>query len=174
MKKATDYTAVQKFPIFRGYLDHFSRVSIDNDIPGMLSFFFIQGQVAVPYVRIHWDQAHLDPRVHCFWIQSSRTGKSISWEFVGDILKDVGVPTDMYTSGTDAGLIGGFEIEEDSEGVKEVVLKEGLLTGRKALNFDEGSIILNPNRHSQETVLYLQSACNPVGSNGNELVKHTK
>ena len=174
MKKATDYTAVQKFPIFKGYLDHFSRVSIDNDIPGMLSFFFIQGQVAVPYVRIHWDQAHLDPRVHCFWIQSSRTGKSISWEFVGDILKDVGVPTDMYTSGTDAGLIGGFEIEEDSEGGKEAVLKEGLLTGRKALNFDEGSIILNPNRHSQETVLYLQSACNPVGSNGNELVKHTK
>jgi len=40
------------------------------------------------------------------------------------------------------------------------------------LNFDEGSIILNPGKHSQETVLYLQSACNPIGSNSNILVKH--
>ena len=173
MKQAKDYTAVEKFPIFKGYLDHFNKVSIDNDIPGMLSFFFVQGQVAVPYVRIPWDQAHLDPRVHCFWIQSSRTGKSIAWEFVGDIMRDCGLPSEMYTSGTDAGLIGGYEIEED-DGVKTTVLKEGMLAGRKGLNFDEGSIILNPNRHSQETVLYLQSACNPVGSNGNELVKHTK
>jgi hypothetical protein len=148
-------------------------VSIDNDIPGMLSFFFVQGQVAGPYVRIPWDQAHLDPRVHCFWIQSSRTGKSIAWEFVGDIMRDCGLPSEMYTSGTDAGLIGGYEIEEE-DGVKTTVLKEGMLAGRTGLNFDEGSIILNPNRHSQETVLYLQSACNPVGSNGNELVKHTK
>ena len=174
MRKATEYEAVKKFPLFAGYLEHFNQTSIDNDIPGMLSFFYIQGQLAVPYVRLPWGPSHLDPRVHCFWIQSSRTGKSIAWEFVGDILKDVNVPHDLYTSGTDAGLIGGFEIETDDEGNKETVLKEGMLVGRKALNFDEGSIILNPNKHSQETVLYLQSACNPVGSNNNTLVKHTK
>jgi len=174
MRKATEYQAVQKFPLFAGYLEHFNATSIDNDIPGMLSFFYLQGQVAVPYLRIPWGTSHLDPRVHCFWIQSSRTGKSIAWEFIGDILRDVGVPHDLYTSGTDAGLIGGFELEQDEEGNKETVLKEGMLVGRKALNFDEGSIILNPNKHSQETVLYLQSACNPVGSNNNKLVKHTK
>lgn len=173
MKKASEYEVVKKYDVFDGYIKHFGNVSIDNDIPAMLSFFFVQGQLSVPYVRIPWGESHLDPRVHSFWIQSSRTGKSIAWEFVGDILKDVGIPTDLYTTGTDAGLIGGFE-EVMVDGNKEVELKEGFLNGRKALNFDEGSIILNPNKHSSETVLYLQSACNPVGSNNNKLVKHTK
>ena len=174
MRKASEYRASRKYGILKGYTDHFNATSIDNDIPGLLSFFFIQGQVAVPYVRIPWGSSHLDPRNHVFWIQSSRTGKSIAWEFVGDVLKDIGINSDLYTTGTDAGLIGGFEMEEDSEGNKVAILKEGMLTGQKALNFDEGSIILNPNKHSQETVLYLQSACNPVGSNNNMLVKHTK
>ena len=174
MRKASEYRASRKYEILKGYTDHFNATSIDNDIPGLLSFFFIQGQVAVPYVRIPWGSSHLDPRNHVFWIQSSRTGKSIAWEFVGDVLKDIGINSDLYTTGTDAGLIGGFEMEEDGEGNKIPILKEGMLTGQKALNFDEGSIILNPNKHSQETVLYLQSACNPVGSNNNMLVKHTK
>mgnify|MGYP003110330647 FL=1 len=174
MKRVEQYAIVKKNPIFRGYLEHFGNTSIDNDIPGMLSFFFIQGQLAVPYIRIPWGASHLDPRVHTFWIQSSRTGKSIAWEFIGDILKDIDIPTDLYTTGTDAGLIGGFEELKDGDGNIETIEKEGFLNGRKALNFDEGSIILNPNKHSQETVLYLQSACNPVGSNNNILVKHTK
>ena len=174
MKRVDQYEIVKKNDIFRGYLEHFGNTSIDNDIPGMLSFFFIQGQLAVPYIRIPWGSSHLDPRVHAFWIQSSRTGKSIAWEFIGDILRDIDIPTDLYTTGTDAGLIGGFEEIKDGDGNIETIEKEGFLNGRKALNFDEGSIILNPNKHSQETVLYLQSACNPVGSNNNILVKHTK
>ena len=174
MRDYTEYEAVKKFPIFQGYLEHFRETSIDNDIPGMLSFFFLQGQAAVPFVRIPWGPSHLDPRVHVFWIQPSRTGKSVAWEFVGDVARDSAIPTDMYTTGTDAALIGGWEESEDEHGEKIQTLKEGLLNGRKALNFDEGSIILSPNKHSQETVLYLQSACNPVGSNNNTLVKHTK
>tara|TARA_R100000900_G_scaffold39353_3_gene32470 strand:+ start:1541 stop:2941 length:1401 start_codon:yes stop_codon:yes gene_type:complete len=173
MRHYSEYQAVQKFPLFKGYLEHFRQTSMENDIPGMLSFFFLQGQVAVPFVRIPWGSSHLDPRVHVFWIQPSRSGKSVSWEFIGDICREAEIPTEMYTTGTDAALIGGWEEEiVDGETVKH--LKEGLLDGRKALNFDEGSIILNPNKHSQETVLYLQSACNPVGSNNNILVKHTK
>ena len=174
MRDYTEYEAVKKFPIFQGYLEHFRETSIDNDIPGMLSFFFLQGQAAVSFVRIPWGPSHLDPRVHVFWIQPSRTGKSVAWEFVGDVARDSAIPTDMYTTGTDAALIGGWEESEDEHGEKIQTLKEGLLNGRKALNFDEGSIILSPNKHSQETVLYLQSACNPVGSNNNTLVKHTK
>jgi len=174
MKKAVEYEAVKKFPIFDGYIKHFGNISIDNEIPAMLSFFFIQGQVAVPYVRIYWGESHLDPRVHVFWIQSSRTGKSISWEFVGKILRECEIPSDLYTSGTDAGMIGSFHIEVDDSGEQTYIHKEGFLNGRKAINFDEGSIILNPNKHSQEMVLYLQSACNPVGSENNKLVLHQK
>ena len=176
MRKATEYAAVNKYPFFKGYVQEFGKVSIDNDIPAMLSFFFIQGQIAAPYVRIPWDATHLDPRVHAFWIQPSRTGKSIAWEFVGDVLNDCALASDAYTSGSDAGLIGGVTSEwvESEDGKKEQVTVEtqGMLGGQKALNFDEGSIILNPGKHSQETVLYLQSACNPIGSNSNILVKH--
>ena len=176
MREAADYAVVKKYPFFEGYVNRFGRTSIDNDIPGMLSFFYIQGQIAAKYVRIPWDASHLDPRVHVFWIQPSRTGKSVAWEFVGDVLKDCGLQQDMYTSGSDAGLIGGVVNETivDENGKKEQVqvVTEGMLAGQKALNFDEGSIILNPGKHSQETVLYLQSACNPIGSNSNILVKH--
>ena len=101
MRDYTEYEAVKKFPIFQGYLEHFRETSIDNDIPGMLSFFFLQGQAAVPFVRIPWGPSHLDPRVHVFWIQPSRTGKSVAWEFVGDVARDSAIPTDMYTTGTD-------------------------------------------------------------------------
>jgi hypothetical protein len=176
MREAQDYQAVKQYPVFDGYVERFSRTSIDNDIPAMLSFFYIQGQIAAPFIRIPWDASHLDPRVHVFWIQPSRTGKSVAWEFVGDVLKDCGLQQDMYTSGSDAGLIGGVTNETvvDENGKKEqvAVQTEGMLAGQKALNFDEGSIILNPGKHSQETVLYLQSACNPIGSNSNILVKH--
>ena len=176
MREALSYQAVSKFPFFEGYVERFGRTSIDNDIPAMLSFFFVQGQIAAPYVRIPWDGSHLDPRVHVFWIQPSRTGKSIAWEFIGDILKSCGLETVGYTAGTDAGLIGGVtqEVRENEHGKKEkhTVQTDGMLGGRKALNFDEGSVILDPGQHSQQTVLYLQQACNPIGSNSNVLEKH--
>ena len=108
MRHYEEYQAVKKFPLFKGYLEHFRQTSMENDIPGMLSFFFLQGQVSVPFVRIPWGPSHLDPRVHVFWIQPSRSGKSVSWEFIGDICREAEIPTDMYTTGTDAALIGGW------------------------------------------------------------------
>jgi len=174
--KAMNYQAVQKFPILEAYLQHFSRTSMKNEIPGLLSFFFIQGQVLLPYVRIPTGDSHLDSRVHVFWIQPSRTGKSIAWDFIGDIMKSIEVPYEMFSSGTDAGLIGSLQpvLDEHNKPTNELETVPGLLAGRKGINFDEGSILLNPNKHSQETVLYLQTACNAIGSGGNILVKHMK
>jgi len=176
MTEASNYKAVQKFPILDAYLHHFSRTSMNNEIPGLLSFFYIQGQLALPYVRIPTGDTHLDPRVHVFWIQPSRTGKSIAWNYIGDIMDNIDLPTELFASGTDAGLIGSTipVMDENGKPTSEVETVEGLLAGRKGINFDEGSILLTPNKHSQETVLYLQTACNPVGSGNNVLVKHMK
>jgi len=167
---------IEKYPILDAYLHHFSQTSMKNQIPGLLSFFFIQGQTTLPYIRLPTGDTHLDLRVHVFWIQPSRTGKSIAWNFISDIMEKAEIPFDLFASGTDAGLIGSTEQEYDSNGkpTGEVKVVEGLLSGRKAINFDEGSILLTPNKHSQETVLYLQTACNPVGSGNNTLVKHMK
>ena len=65
--------AVQKFPILKAYLQHFGQTSLMNPIPGLLSFFFIQGQASVRFVRIPTGDSYLDPRVHVFWIQPSRS-----------------------------------------------------------------------------------------------------
>ena len=175
MRNVSEYEAVRRYPFFKGYMERFERTSIDNDIPGMLYFFFIQGIVASRYVRIYWDGIHLDPRVHVFWVQPSRTGKSIAWEFVGDILKDCGFQSINVTDSTEAGLIGGVKQEqvEGSNGKKETVTvpTEGVLHGQKALNYDEGSVLLDPGQHSKKNVLYLQQACNAIGSNSNGIEK---
>ena len=173
VKHYTDYAVVQKYPVIKGYLDHYRRVSKNNDIPGFLSFFFVQGQLTAPFVRIPIDDIHLDTSIHVFWIQGSRTGKSISWGFVAKMLRELDLTPEVYTEGTDAGLIGGWDREETDEGI-QLTIKEGLLAGHKALNFDEGSVLLKPGKFSQNTVLYLQTACNPIGSEENTLKKHTK
>ena len=176
MKEIKEYTAIKEYPVLDGYLQHFSQTSMNNEIPGLLSFFFIQGQLLLPYVRIPTGDNHLDPRVHVFWIQPSRTGKSIAWNFISDIMDKIGVKWDAFASGTDAGLIGSNkqEFDEHNKPTGETIIVPGLLAGQKAINFDEGSILLTPNKHSQETVLYLQTACNAVGSKSNILVKHMK
>ena len=170
------YRAIERFPILKAYLHHFSQTSMKNEMPGLLSFFFIQGQTTLPYVRLPTGDTHLDLRVHVFWIQPSRTGKSIAWNFISDIMEEAEIPFELFASGTDAGLIGSTNAILDDKGkpTGEYETVEGLLSGRKAINFDEGSILLTPNKHSQETVLYLQTACNPVGSGNNTLVKHMK
>ena len=170
------YKALDKFPILDAYLHHFSQTSMNNEIPGLLSFFFIQGQTTLPYLRLPTGDTHLDLRVHVFWIQPSRTGKSIAWNFVSDIMDNAEIPYELFASGTDAGLIGSTKevVDEKGKPTGDYEPVPGLLAGRKAINFDEGSILLTPNKHSQETVLYLQTACNPVGSGNNTLVKHMK
>ncbi len=86
MTEVSNYKAVQKFPILEAYLHHFSQTSMKNEIPGLLSFFFIQGQLALPYVLLPTGDNHLDPRVHVFWIQPSRTAQSLAWNCVSDIM----------------------------------------------------------------------------------------
>jgi len=171
-----NYQAVKKFDTLEAYLHHFSQTSMRNEIPGLLSFFFIQGQSLLPYVRIPTGDTHLDPRVHVFWIQPSRTGKSVAWNFIGDVMKEAELDYELYSTGTDAGLIGSNKpvLDENNKPTGETEKVHGLLSGKKGLNVDEGSIILNPGKHSQETVLYLQTACNAVGSGGNILTKPMK
>ena len=162
--------------MLKEYLERFRTTSFFNEIPGLISFFYLQGQTLVDYVRIPVWASALDPRVHVFWIQPTRSGKTIAWEFTGEVAKLAGLPTDMFTSGTDSALIGSIDSIPDGEGGYEIVQKPGLLAGKKCLNFDEGSILLqaNPKQFFSEVILYLQQAMNSVGSHSNTLTKHMK
>ena len=170
------YTAVKEYPVMKDYLERFRTTSFFNEIPGLISFFYLQGQALVDYVRIPVWASALDPRIHTFWIQATRSGKSIAWEFTGEVAELAGLDIDMFTSGTDSALIGSIDSVSNGDGGYELVQNEGLLGGKKCLNFDEGSILLqsNPKQFFSEVILYLQQAMNPVGSHSNTLTKHMK
>ena len=171
-----DYTAVQKYPILKDYIERFRKTSFFNEVPALLSFFFLQGQAVADIIRIPVWASYLDPRFHVFWIQPTRSGKSIAWEFIGEIARHAEIDADIFTSGTDAGLIGSFKTHKDEDGNYYTEEVPGLLNGNKLLNFDEGSILLQPSpkQFFQEVILYLQQAMNPIGSHSNTLTKHMK
>ncbi len=171
-----DYTAVKRYPILKDYIERFRKTSFFNEVPALLSFFYLQGQKVADYIRIPVWASYLDPRFHVFWVQPTRSGKSIAWEFVGEVARVADIEADMFTSGTDAGLIGSFKTHKDENGDYYTEEVPGLLNGNKLLNFDEGSILLQPSpkQFFQEVILYLQQAMNPIGSHSNTLTKHMK
>jgi len=170
------YSVVKEYPIMKEYLDRFRMTSFFNEVPGLISFFYLQGQALVDEVRIPVWASALDPRIHVFWIQATRSGKSIAWEFTGEVADLAGIEIDMFTSGTDSALIGSIDSIKDDDGGYITVEKPGLLAGKKCLNFDEGSILLQPNpkQFFSEVILYLQQSMNPIGSHSNTLTKHMK
>ena len=56
--------------------------SLYNNFPATLSYFCILGQVLKDFIQIPIGPLALDPRIHCCWIQTSRTGKSTMWKFL--------------------------------------------------------------------------------------------
>ena len=172
--RADKYECVQKYPILKGYLEHFNQVSKNNEIPGLISFFFILGQAAVPFVRVPVGGSNLDPRVSIFWIQDTRTGKSAAYQIIQKVLEAAGMESNDYNSGNDAALVGTLIPDPESEDSKnpDMIVKEGILAGRKGLNFDEGSVILKTGQHNENTTLFLQSALNSAGTGRNILTKH--
>lgn len=170
------YSIMKEYPIVKDYLERFRTTSFFNEVPGLISFFYLQGQTVADEVRIPVWASALDPRVHVFWIQATRSGKSIAWEFTGEVAKLANIEIDMFTSGTDSALIGSIDSIPDDDGGYITVEKPGLLAGKKCLNFDEGSILLqaNPKQFFSEVILYLQQAMNPIGSHSNTLTKHMK
>ena len=166
---AEKYECVQENEVLKGYLEHYREVSINNEIPGLLSFFFMQGQCALPYVRIPIGGSNIDTRVSVFWIQDTRTGKSVAYEIIENTMRQAGLDCVDYSTGTDAALVGSFTREGQDA---PPVAREGVLAGRKGMNFDEGSILLKPSKHSENTVLFLQSALNAAGTGRNVITKH--
>ena len=161
--RADNYECVHKYPILKGYLEHFNEVSKNNEIPGLISFFYILGQAVIPYVRIPVGGSNLDPRVNMFWIQGTRTGKSAAYQVIEKVLNGSGLNTADYNSGNDAALIGTLVPDPDFEGNPRdapQVTRPGLLAGRKGLNFDEGSVVLKTGQYNESTTLFLQSALN--------------
>lgn len=173
--RADNYECVHKYPILKGYLEHFNEVSKNNEIPGLLSFFYILGQAAIPYVRVPVGGSNLDPRVNMFWIQDTRTGKSAAYQIIEKVLEGSNLESLDYNSGNDAALLGTLVPDPDFEGNERdapQIVREGILAGRRGLNFDEGSVILKTGQYNESTTLFLQSALNSAGTGRNRITKN--
>ena len=73
--------------IVSGFIDDACKVSHMNEIPAALSFFTILGQLAKDFVVIPNGQSREDTRIHFLQIQTSGTGKSTLYNFVGPVAK---------------------------------------------------------------------------------------
>tara|TARA_R100001230_G_C5686706_1_gene196446 strand:- start:1648 stop:3174 length:1527 start_codon:yes stop_codon:yes gene_type:complete len=182
-RKWSDYMVVNSqnegSRFIRGYIERFNTVSFFNEFAGLLSFFFVSGQVCAPFMRIPIHGTFIDSRVHVYWIQQSRTGKSIAWEFTDRLLEAFGIESETFTAGSDAKLIGTIEstpvMDDDGRPTGEMnhMVIPGLLNGYKTLLFDEASVLLNDQKaYFSDKILYLQQAMAPLGSRTNVLVKH--
>lgn len=181
-RKWDDYTLVKSdfdgSKYIRNYIQRFNTVSFFNEYAGMLSYFFVAGQALAPYMRVPIHGAHVDCRVHVYWIQQSRTGKSIAYEFTAKLLKACGIETEQFSAGSDAKMIGTVQLQAtyDDEGKpngEEYITVPGILNGYKTLLFDEASVLLNDAKaYFSDKILYLQQAMAPIGSETNVLVKH--
>lgn len=172
--KASKYECVRNYEILRGYLEHFKEVSKNNEIPGLISFFYILGQAAIPYVRIPVGGSNLDPRVSIFWIQDTRTGKSAAYQMIERVLRQSNLNSMDYNSGNDAALLGTLVPDPESDDPRnpDMMVREGILAGRKGLNFDEGSVVLKTGQYNESTTLFLQSALNSAGTGRNLITKN--
>ena len=60
-----------------------------NGTAGSLALFHILGQICKDLICIPKGNGRLDTRVHVFWCQTARTGKTTLWNFTGPVQKRV-------------------------------------------------------------------------------------
>jgi len=182
-RKWSDYSLVSSpydgSKFIRQYIDRFNTVSFFNEYAGLMSYFFVMGQILAPYMRMPIHGIFIDCRFHLYWIQPSRSGKSVAYEFISKILKLCEIDTEQFSAGSDAKLIGSviekavFDEKGVATGKTEYETVPGILNGYKTLLFDEASVLLNDQKaYFSDKILYLQQAMAPIGSETNVLVKH--
>ena len=161
-------------------------VSHMNGIPAAVSFFVLLGQISKDFVYIANGRNVEDTRVHFGWIQTSGTGKSTLWNFVGPVAegvharinsdgkhpnmvwRDFNHPTifDTFslTDYTDAVLIGKFNKELDDEGEVEWLRIPGQLEGSGLAHWDEFeySGIFKQTSHNEKSIVYLNTLMNTL------------
>lgn len=162
-------------------------VSHYNDIPAGISFFTILGQIVKDFIIIPNGRNHEDSRIHFCWVQTSGTGKSTLWNFVGPVANKTftkinemnqhpafvnqdGVPmartfnTFGVTDYTDSVLIGGYAKEVDEDGNVDWPRKPGLLEGSGLAHWDEFeySGIFKQTQHKENSIVYLNTLMNSL------------
>ena len=160
----------EEYKLLNDYLYLFNQQSINNETAGIISFFVIMGQSFRNQFVIPVGALKLDIRVSCFWLQDTRSGKSISWDFMNSVSNAVGLYCESPDEWSDAGLIGTIETDKNGE----VIETEGLLNKCDILQIDEASSLFTVKNYNQSTILYLQKTLNYLHSKTNIITKQLK
>ena len=161
-------------------------VSHYNDIPAGICFFNILGQVVKDFITIPNGRNHEDTRIHFCWVQTSGTGKSTLWNFVGPVAERTfnkinssnkhppfvrnNLPMNRIfntfgvTDYTDSVLIGGYDKEVNDDGEVEYNRRPGVLEGNGLAHWDEFeySGIFKQSQHKENSIVYLNTLMNSL------------
>ena len=178
--------------VVRSFQESALEVSHMNDVPAAVSFFVVLGQVVKDFVLIPNGRNIEDSRIHFGWIQTSGTGKSTLWNFVGPVAKEtfikinekghhpkmqseIGDATGQFalpqnfntfslTDYTDATLIGGFNKSTNDEGEDEMIRIPGHFEGAGLAHWDEFeySGVFKPTQHNESSIVYLNTLMNTL------------
>ena len=75
--------------VIRDFQGEAVKFSHYNDIPAGICFFNILGQIVKDFIYVPSGSNLEDTRIHFCWVQTSGTGKSTMWNFVGPVSKNV-------------------------------------------------------------------------------------
>jgi len=172
--------------VVRDFQSSAVEVSHYNDIPAGISFFNILGQVVKDFITIPNGRNHEDTRIHFCWVQTSGTGKSTMWNFVGPVAEKTfgminsannhppfvrnNLPMNRIfntfgvTDYTDSVLIGGYDKEVDDDGEIEYQRRPGVLEGNGLAHWDEFeySGIFKQSQHKENSIVYLNTLMNSL------------
>ena len=172
--------------VVRDFQSSAVEVSHYNDIPAGISFFNILGQVVKDFITIPNGRNHEDTRIHFCWVQTSGTGKSTMWNFVGPVANKTfqlindsnkhppfvrnNLPMNRIfntfgvTDYTDSVLIGGYDKEIDDDGEVEYNRRPGVLEGNGLAHWDEFeySGIFKQSQHKENSIVYLNTLMNSL------------
>tara|TARA_R100000231_G_scaffold18922_2_gene19008 strand:- start:4158 stop:5657 length:1500 start_codon:yes stop_codon:yes gene_type:complete len=188
-KEELDAKAVSGLPsIIERFYQSASEVSLRNEMPAAISGFVILGNICKDFVRIPNNRNIEDTRVHFCWVQTSGTGKSTLWNFVGPVAdrtfekinehrpshpsftrKDgIEMPRkyDIFgvTDYTDSVLIGKWKQIKNDEGEDEMKRQAGILEGSGLAHWDEFeySGIFKQSQHKEQSIVYLNTLMNSL------------
>ena len=171
--------------VVREFQQSATQVSHYNEIPAAISFFTILGQIVKDFIIVPNGRNHEDTRIHFCWVQTSGTGKSTLWNFVGPVSNMVfnkinemnahpslmidGIPmarnfnTFGVTDYTDSVLIGKYDKEIEDDEISWV-RKAGLLEGSGLAHWDEFeySGIFKQSQHKENSIVYLNTLMNSL------------
>lgn len=145
------------------FIIYFNTKSKYNQLFARLAGHVIIGQLC-KQIKIPQENYYDDNRVHLFLIQRSGTGKSAGSDAFLTIVGVLGQSVHSMDDFSDASVAGTVVENDDTDEVEE---RAGFLGANDYVHADEASTLFDPTKHQSKTLIFIQKACNPIGSPGN-------